>query len=235
MARLSSTLRMDFRLHRRYGFHYAAAFVTVFWLALLSIIPKDYYSQAVILIIFMDLGIVGFFFIAGQILFEKSEKTVYALTVTPLSFHEYLTSKLIAFTTMALVISAVIAVTTHGLRFNIVFFTLGVVLFSSISLIVGLIGVAPYSSISQFIIPSQFYMLILGLPMLSFFEVTRTPLLYLLPTNGALILIEGAFAPVAAWRVIYAVLYQIIWLIILFRIGRVSFDRYIVAQKGGRL
>ncbi|MGB3635622.1 MAG: hypothetical protein WA982_16385, partial [Rubrobacteraceae bacterium] len=79
MSRFASTVRLDLLLQKRYGFFYAGAFVTVVWVALLLPLPDSLLDLAVPLIVFTDLAVVGFFFIAGMVLFEKGEETLFAL------------------------------------------------------------------------------------------------------------------------------------------------------------
>lgn len=234
MRKLAAAIKMDIRLHKRYGFYYAAAFITVVWFALLRTFLSAYLTDAIPFIIFADLGIVGFYFIAGQIIFEKTERTIYALVVTPLTVAEYLISKLFTLTFLAWIISMIVVISSYGLEFNVLSFSLGVILMSLIVLLIGVIGVMPYNSISSFLLPSQLYFLVINLPLLYYWGWWQNPLLYLIPTQGALLLMKNAFTPIETWQLFYAVVYQLIWLIILGRVALGRFEGYIVAQKGGR-
>lgn len=235
MNRSISNIKMDFLLQWRYGFYYAAAFITLVWIGLLSSLPQSMIVLALVLIIFTDLGIVGLIFIAGQIIFEKSERTLFALIVTPLAFKEYLVSKLVTLTIMAWVISTIVTLVVYGLNFNLYLFTIGVILTSLIALLVGLIAVAPYQSISNFLLPVQLYLIVMNLPIFAFLGWLTSPIFYLIPTHGSLILLSSAFQPMELWKIIYAVIYQIIWIILLYVVAERRFDFYIVAGKrGGR-
>ncbi len=234
MRKLAAAIKMDIRLHKRYGFYYAAAFITVVWFALLRTFLSAYLTDAIPFIIFADLGIVGFYFIAGQIIFEKTERTIYALVVTPLTVAEYLISKLFTLTFLAWIISMIVVISSYGLEFNVLSFSIGVILMSLIVLLIGVIGVMPYNSISSFLLPSQLYFLVINLPLLYYWGWWQNPLLYLIPTQGALLLMKNAFTPIETWQLFYAVVYQLIWLIILGRVALGRFEGYIVAQKGGR-
>ncbi len=234
MRKLAAAIKMDIRLHKRYGFYYAAAFITVVWFALLRTFLSAYLTDAIPFIIFADLGIVGFYFIAGQIIFEKTERTIYALVVTPLTVAEYLISKLFTLTFLAWIISMIVVFSSYGLEFNVLSFSLGVILMSLIVLLIGVIGVMPYNSISSFLLPSQLYFLVINLPLVYYWGWWQNPLLYLIPTQGALLLMKNAFTPIETWQLFYAVVYQLIWLIILGRVALGRFEGYIVAQKGGR-
>ena len=235
MSRFASAVRLDLLLQKRYGFFYAGAFVTVVWVALLLPLPDALLELAVPLIVFTDLAVVSFYFIAGMVLFEKGEETLFALISTPLRFREYLVSKLLTLTALALVISLAVAVAGYGLDFNPVFFLLGVVLASLISALVGFITVAPFCSISSYLVPSSLALIPMGLPVFHFLGLWTSPILYLLPTQGALLLLGGAFAPgfLAAWQVAYAIIYGFLWMVGLAFLANRAFERYVVARKGG--
>ena len=227
MKRLLGALKLDITLQKRYGFYYAAAFITIVWITVLSSIPSSYLKLFVPFIIFVDLGVVGLFFIAGQILFEKSERTLSVLVTTPLTFAQYLASKVISMTILSIIISYIVVIVSYGLRFNYLLLTVGIITTSVICIMTGVIAVAPYSSISNFIIPSQLYLLIFAMPVFEYVGLLQSPLFYLIPTQGSLLLLKGGFTPIASWQVIYAIVYPAGWAYLLYRIARWRFDYYI--------
>lgn len=230
MSRLIATLRLDVRLQHRYGFYYAAAFLTLVWVVLLRPFSRDVLDIAVPFVIFVDLGVVGFYFMAGTVLFEKEERTLSALVVSPLRFWEYLASKLATLTLLALVISLIVALASYGPRFNLLALATGIVLMSLLTLLVGFISVAPFDSISRYILPSQFYFLALYVPLIHFSGWWESPLFYLVPTQGTLLLLRGAFQPIAAWQVLYAILYQAAWVGGLLLLAHRAFERHMRAR-----
>lgn len=231
MSRLLSTLQLDLRLQQRYGFYYAAAFITLVWIVLLKGLPASALDIAIPFIIFADLGVVGFYFIAGMVLFEKGERTLFALVVTPLRFWEYLVSKLTTLTLIAIAISLIVTITSYGLGANLLLLILGVILTSLIALLVGFISVSPYNSISTYILPSQLYFLVMNLPLIDYFGWWKHPMFYLIPTQGSLLLLRSAFESIAIWQIFYAIAYQLIWVGILAWVAHQVFDRYIVARQ----
>lgn len=235
MSRLVSTVRMDLLLQFRYGFYYAGAFGALVWIPLLYPLPDPFLDLAVPSVVFTDLAVVGYYFIAGMVLFEKGEATLFALLSTPLRFWEYLFSKLITLTALALAISLIVAVASYGLSFNVALLALGVVFTSLIVVLVGFISIAPFDSISAYLVPSSVPLTLLGLPVIHFFGLWTSPIFYLFPTQGALLMLGGAFDPgsLAAWQIVYAVLYQLLWIFALVPLAYRAFDRYIVARNGG--
>lgn len=234
MTRLMSSFRLELRLQRRYGFLYAAAFTGVLWIAVLLAIPEDYRDVAAPFVLFGDMMIVGFFFIAGSLFFEKTDRTVFAQVVTPLRFGEYLGAKVAALTALSTVLSFAILVPVHGFGFDYGVALLGVVLATVMMLLVSFVTAVPFASISDWIMPSGFYLLVLTLPLLHYSGLWEHPVLYVLPTQGTMLLFGAAFDQVRpeAWEWFYAVAYQLLWIALLAGLARRVFDRYIVAGEG---
>jgi len=230
---LPTMLKMDIKLQARYGFYYAALFVTLLWISVVRPLPRQILGMAATLVVFTDLGIVGLMFIAGQVLFEKGERTLYVLVTTPLTFAEYLTSKLVSLTALAWLISVATVTVTYGPGYNLTILTAGIVPMSMIALLVGLIAVSPYTSISNFTVVVPLYAFVLSLPLLDYFGWVRSPLMYLAPTQGSLVLLQGAFVPIAGWKMAGALAHQAVWIAALVYWARVRFERYIVAREGG--
>jgi fluoroquinolone transport system permease protein len=232
--RLVCAVRLDLLLQLRYGFYYAAAFVALLWVALLYPLPVSLLDLAAPFVVFTDLAVVGYYFIGGMVLFEKGEATLSALIITPLRFREYLASKLVTLTGLAVVLALVVAAASGGFGFDTGLLVLGVVLTSLVTLLVGFIIVAPFDSVSAYLIPSQLPMVFMALPLIHFFGVWESPIFYLVPTQGSLLLLGGAFDPgsLAAWQLLYAVFYGLVWVIGLGLLARRAFERHVV-RKGG--
>lgn len=234
MSRLHSTVRLDLMLQARYGFYYAAAFVTLLWIALLYQLPEPALKLATPLVVFAELAIIGYYFIAGMVLFEKGERTIYALVSTPLRFGEYLGSKLATLTVMAVAASLILVLAAYGTDFDTVPLILGVVSISLISMLAGFITVLPFDQLTRYLIPSQLPLALMSLPLIPFLDVWHNPLFYLFPTHGSLLLLGSSFGTetLAAWQILYSVVYGLLWTCGLAFAARRMFDRYVA--NGGR-
>lgn len=232
MSRFVSAVRLSLLLQLRYGFLYAAAFVGVLYVALLMPLPDSILELAGPLVVFSELAVVGYYFIAGMVLFEKSERTLYALVSTPLRFSEYLGSRLATLTLLALALSLAVVTVVYGTGFNAALLLVGVVLVSLISLLAGFISVLPFDSITRYLIPSQVPMFVMALPLVPFLGIWQSPVFYLVPTHGALILLGAAFgAATPLWQFLYAVLYGMLWIWFLYLAARLLFYRYVVRGR----
>lgn len=235
MSRLASTVRMEARLQLRYGFVYAALFTGVMWLSILLPIPTPGRHAAGPLVLFADIAIVGFFFIAGSVFFEKGQRTLFALVMTPLRFHEYLTAKLATLTVMSLVVALLVLIPAHGLEFHLGLATVGIVLSTLLFLLLSFVTTAPFASITEWLMPAGLVLLVMSLPLIHYAGLWTNPVFYLHPAHGVLILFGAAFGTLtpATWEFAYAVLYPLAWIMGLGFTARRVFDTFIVAGRGG--
>jgi fluoroquinolone transport system permease protein len=230
MNRLWAALRFDFAIQQRYGFVVASFFPVLVWLAVLMAFPLETRLILLPLIIYLDLALVGFYFISGLVLYEKTEATLNALVITPLRFGEYLASKLISLTVLAISISLALLALSVGLGINLLWLMLGIMLMSLIALLIGFIAVAPFPSFSSYLIPSQLPALLLYLPLIPAVGLFDSPLFYLLPTHGALLLVQGSFVGLEGWQIAYALAYGLLWIIGLCLLARRVFERTLLAR-----
>ncbi|APU21426.1 fluoroquinolone transporter permease [Actinoalloteichus sp. GBA129-24] len=235
MSRLGTALRLEITLQRRYKFLHAAVFSGVLWLALLLPMPADLRSAAEPYVIFGDLLIVGFFFVAGAVFFEKGERTLDAVVTTPLRFHEYLASKVILLTGLSVLLAVFLATVTHGVGYHLPLLTLGAALGTVLMLLLGFITVLPFQSVSDWFMPAVVPIAVFNLPVLGYSGLWETPWLHLVPTYGPLLFLGAAFDQTAltGWQIGYGVAYPLIFATGMWLLARRLFDRYLVAKTGG--
>ena len=119
MTRLASALRLELTLQVRQRFLHAAVFSGLIWLAVLLPLSRSLRPVAEPYILPGDTCIIGFFFVAGTVFFEKQERTLGAVISTPLRFWEYLAAKLTLLVMISLFVAVVVPVVSHGLGFKL--------------------------------------------------------------------------------------------------------------------
>ncbi len=234
MTRLAATLRHEVRLEYRYGIFAATAVTTVLAVLMLRTVFSAALDLMLPFTIFVDLTVTGFYFLAGMVLFEKAEGTLLALVVTPLRFWEYLAGKVLTLTALAVVITLIVTALTWGTAVNLPLLIVATALASAFWLVVGFVVVAPYDGVSAFLVPASLITLIACVPLLAYFGIVDSPLFYLWPTWGGLLLTRGGFQVLSAWRLVYGVVYLSAWIVGLAWLGKRRFDRYVVGRHGGR-
>ena len=234
MKRLAATIVCDIQLQFRNGFYYAAAFVAIFWMLGLSQLPPASLPWLMPVFVLSNLLINTFYFIAGLVLLEKDEGTLMAQVVSPLRSWEYLASKIITLTLLSLAENMLIVGVAYGLNFKLLLLLAGVVSAAAIYGLTGFVAVSRYDSINEFLFPSFLYTLAFVPPFLDYLGLWQSWLLYLHPLQAPLLLTKAAFQPVAAWQVLYGLLYSGLWIGLCFVWSRRAFTQFVIAAPGAR-
>lgn len=232
MTRLLATLGCDVRLQIRNGFYYAAGFVAVYWMLLLLWPDEEDLAWILPILVFTNLMINTFYFFSGLVLLEKREGTLEAQVVTPLWTQEYLGSKLITLTVLAMVENLIITSVAYGFGFRLLPLLLGMVLAAAIYCLVGFIFVSRYDSINEFLMPSMVVFAFFVIPLLPYFGYLEGWWHYLHPMMGPLLLMKAAFQTVLVWEQVYGMVYPLLWIAVLFEWSRRAFYRFIIAREG---
>lgn len=232
MNRLWTGLRWETTIQFRQGIYYAAAFVAFVWSALLYGVPDAGIEPLLVSVLFIDLAVFGFFFMAAIYYLEKGDRVIEGLVVTPLRTWEYLMAKIITLTITSIVVGAIVTLVVYGVVLNWFWYVVAVVVMSLPVTLLGFVIAARYNGINEFLIPGSFYLAILQIPLLAYFGVVDTPLLYLLPSGPGLIFLEMAFGSVPAWLAVFALAYTVVLTVASFRWARRTFDQVVAQQIG---
>ncbi|KAA3648243.1 MAG: ABC transporter permease [Chloroflexi bacterium] len=232
--RLLSTVLYDIRLQFRQGFYYASGFVAVVMVLLLRQISGVDMSVLWPAIIMSNLTINSFYFMAGLVLLEKGEGTLEAQIVTPLRKSEYLISKVLTLGLLSLIETVALVLLVSGFSFNWLWMLVGIILLIGIYALYGFWVVARYDSINEFIFPSVAWTLLYSLPLLHYFNIWPTPLMYLHPIQPQLVLLKAAFVPVPGWEIVYGLVYSLVVLGVTFYFSQRAFYRFVVRKEGVR-
>jgi fluoroquinolone transport system permease protein len=234
MTRLGSAIRLESTLQMRQRFLPAAIFSGLIWLAVLLPMPDGLRRAAEPYVLVGDISIIGFFFVAGTVFFEKQERTLSAVISTPLRFWEYLAAKLILLVSISLFVALVVATVGEGVSYRAVPLVLGVVLGTLLMLLVGFITSLPFDSVSDWFLAGTIPLAVMTLPVLHYSGVWPNPLLYLIPSQGPLLLFGVAFDQVTLdpWQLVYAVSYPVVCVVALCWTAKAAFGRFVIARAG---
>ena len=221
-------IEWDLKLEIRYQILTIALIVTILYCGIFLWFDMTTLQQLVIFFIFSDPALLGFMFIGALVLFEKSANTLPALVVTPLKVEEYLWSKAISLTLIALGCSTAMAVAAHGFNFNFIYFFLAVTLTSLFFLFFGFIGVARVKSLNHYLIIMGNLLIPFFLPFLNYLGITDLWLFYIIPSQGSLFLLEASFTEVEFWKIIYSIICLLIWIFISFKFAKRAYLKYLI-------
>ena len=234
MTRLLSIARWDVSLQFRNGFYYVSTITAAFFIIFLKQlkgVDLGYWWPAIIT---GNLTINAFYFMASIILLEKGEGTMEAQIATPLRPWEILTSKVLTLGLLSLFETLAIVVMVQGMDLNWAPLVTGIVLFIAMLALYGFIVVARYDSISEFLLPSVIWTLWFSLPLLYYFDIWRSWIMFLHPLQGIFILLRSAFVSVPAWQLAYGIGYSLLWTGIMMAISLRAFQRFVVIKEGVR-
>ncbi|MDV3129124.1 ABC transporter permease [Mycobacterium sp. 21AC1] len=235
MIRLISALRLELTLQYRQKFLHAGIFSGLIWLTVLLPMPQHLRPVAEPYVLVGDIAIIGFFFIGAAVFFEKQERTLAAIISTPLRFWEYLAAKLIVLLTISLFVAVTVTSVADGFAYHPLQLILGVILGTLLMLLVGFITSLPFSSVTDWFLAATIPLAIMLVPPLIFYSgLWPNPVLYVIPTQGPLLLLGAAFDQVAlsTGQVVYAVAYPLLCLGGLCWAAHLLFDRFVIERSG---
>jgi len=236
MSNLKTMLRWEFLLQSRYKIIHISILSVILSFLSTQALPAIASEEFHVLLLFFDSALVGIMFIGALVLFEKSENTLQALVITPMSTDDYLLSKIISLTILS-VVSALIFMALNfifnGTEFNILLLILGIILTSVMLILIGFILVSRVNSINEYLLSMM--MAFLGLsfpPFLHLSGIYENVIFYLWPTQASLILISGVFTEIETWELAYSIIYLVVLIGLLFFLAKKAFYKHII-MKGG--
>lgn len=186
----------------------------------------------------LAVGGTTFIYIAGLIVFERSEHTLDALFVSPLRLAEYLASKLISLTLLVLVEGTVLVLLsggiTNGAFAPVVNWGLilgGTALMGAMLTLFGVILVVRFDTITDFLMPALLVAIPLQVPALYFAGLSDSPLWLVIPTSAPTLLIWGAWNGLEAWQVLYGIGYSLLVIAAAYVWASRAFTRYVIEKS----
>ena len=233
MSHLVSTAMLDMRLQARNRL-YVIGIVVALGLGLAGRFFLDSTVVAALLpgIWLGAIGSSTFLFVAGMILFEKGERTLDALIVTPLRPSTYLTSKVVTLAGFATIESLILLGLAHGLAgVSVVPLLLGIGFLGVLYTLVAIAQAVAQISVTDFLVPGGILTLtLLQVPFLDAFGIWSHPLLYLFPTQACVVLMKGAFSALSAWEWAYGVGYSLLSIAGAAAWARQRFQRFVIEK-----
>ena len=228
IKRLMSAIGYDLRLQFRHKFYHVYAIITVLYVAALRFLPLGIKDVLLPVLIFSDPAMLGFYFVAALVLFEKDARSLQAIGASPLRPKEYILSKAISLSVLSVLASVALALGVRGANVQWPLLVLGVGLTGMIYVTIGFILTVKHETFSTFLLQSILATAILNLPLLGVFNVVKSPLFYLLPAQPAILLIMESFQTRPSLpQAMLHLLVLVAWNILLLHIGERRYLRYV--------
>ncbi len=233
MTQLKTMLKWDVILQSRYKIiHLSILSVIIYYISLVAI-PSMNTTEFKTLYLFFDPTLIGIMFIGALVLFEKTENTLQALTVTPMETRTYFLSKIISLTVLSVVSAFLFVFLAHGIHFQYFYMITGIVLTSIFLILLGFLLVARCKSINEYLGMMMMAFLFLFIPpLLDISGIYDSVLFYLWPSQASFLLFNGVFGTVSLNETIYALIYLIIWIVGCYYLAKKAFYKHIVIGGG---
>ena len=238
MSNLKNMLRWEFTLLSRYKIIHISILSVVLYFITTQAIPDMNQTVFHTMLLFFDPAVIGITFIGALILFEKSENVLQALVITPMKVDDYLLSKITSLTILS-VISAIIFIILlnvfGGIDFNITYLFISIILTSVMLILLGFILVSRVNSINEYLLAMVVSFLgLLFPPMLLLSGLYENVIFYLWPTQASFTLFTGVFSNTSLelWEIAYGIVYQVIWIGLLYFLAKKAFYKNIVLKGG---
>ena len=238
--RLAAALRTDALLQARnqlYGISIAVSVLSAFALAWLS--PREQLHGTVPLTVLAFAGGSTLLYVVAMIILERADGTLSAVIVSPLRPWEYLASKVLTLSFLAVLEGALITAgallllgRTGPVALPNGWIAVGLVALGVMHVLIGIILVVRYDRLLEALLPMSALALVLQLPAFYFVGASDSPLFLLVPSAMPTMLVRGAFVPLAPWEWAYALLGTGAVLAVLVPWALRAFDRHVVGRAG---
>jgi len=201
--RARALLRGDIRFQYKYGFYFLYLVFTLIYIGTLYVLPLEWRERAAVLMIFSDPAAMGLYFMGAIVLFEKSERALNSIAISPVKPTEYVLSKLIS---IAMISTAVALIIGLGgkVKFNPLYFFVGVFLGSCLFSAVGLMIAANIGSLNQFIVATIPAEILINLPAIAWLFGWRPTLMLLHPGAAIIELCQNGQYALPAGFILFA-------------------------------
>ncbi|MFB5662582.1 ABC transporter permease [Alteribacillus sp. HJP-4] len=205
---MKTLIWQDIRFQWKHGFYVVYAIITIFYLVLLSFVPKHWLDAAAAAVIFTDPTMLGFFFIGAIILFEKDQGILRPLSVSPLLRRNYVLAKVLSLLVLTILSSTVIHLGAAGFPKNTVLFIMAVSLSSIFFTLTGLIVSIFLSSVNQYLLAGALVITLLYVPLVDFFPPLSHPLWHAFPARAA---VNGLYPAASEIPAVVSLAVMLLW------------------------
>lgn len=180
----------DVKFQFKYGFYLLYLVLTSVYLGVIFAVPLPYRELAIAIVVFSDPVAIGLFFMGALVLFEKSERVLDSIFISPLKVSEYILAKIMSLAVISVAVGLAIGFTAAPASISFWPLFWGLALGSTLFSLAGLIVAARINSLNQFMLTVIPLALFLSLPPFILFFWDQGIWLYLHPGATVLRLIQ---------------------------------------------
>lgn len=148
--------------------------------------------------------------------------------------NEYLAAKALSLGAISTASSLLIIVAGLGRWVNPMFVVFAVFLTAMFFTLAGFTPALQFKSLPVFLVLSPLYIVVFNLPVMHYLGLVDSVLFYLLPTTGALFLIDGSLTGLSAGQVLYSLFILALWVLGAWHLAWKALARYIIRGGEGK-
>ncbi len=241
MSRLAAAIAIDFRVQHRNNLYTIGAVASLLVAAAMAFLARpDQMAVVAAAALVLIGGGSTLLYVGAMIIFEKDEGTLRAVTVSPVTLEEYLASKVVTLTLICVFETVIMVGGALALmRFsgpvpwpNLLPLSAATIATGAIYTWIGIILIARFETITDFLVPMGAVGIVLQLPFLYFTGIFDHPLLLAIPTSAPAMLSLAAWRDLEAWEWTYALGYTAVLVAGLPVLARTAFVRHVVRRAG---
>lgn len=220
MKELKIFLKWDIVLLFRNRLFHIAIFITIVYTGIFFLLKSlGNLNQILIVLIFNDPVVTGYIFGGVIWLFDKNQHTLQAVAVLPARRNQYLLSKILILSVVAVLVSLVMAIAASGINFNWFHLVFSVFLSSFLFSSVGFTMAAISRGFNEFLFYSIPFFIVSAIPFLSLFGIGENIYYIFLPSMGSIELLKGSLTPLNWWYLMIMYFQLIIWTVVSWRLA----------------
>lgn len=212
---LLKLIRNDIYFQYRYGFYLLYGFFTAFYILILYFLPEQWQDKASVIVVISDPILIGLVFMGALVLFEKSERVLNSIAVSPITTTQYVISKSISVAIIGLLSAVVIVLSSREVQ-SVLTFVVGIGLGSMLFSLMGLAISTTVHTLNGFMIRIMPAMLFATFPVILYATDTWHWILELHPTTLIINLLNYNQGTIT-----YSIIVLLLWNVALFVITNI--------------
>ncbi len=207
-----NSFKWDVRIQWRSGIYWIYFVISCFYLFILSFVPSEWIMGVKLFVLFSDPSTLGFFFIGALYLFEKNERVLSALFVTPVKLSHYVWGKAGSLTMLTILSGCMITLFSPQPAVHLIYFLVALLVSGLFYSFVGLSVAVTAMSIQDYFLKAGLIGPIFFLPFIDFLFPIGGWWQYVWPTKPFLTLFEyGLGGAVPLFESMLSVVLALFW------------------------
>ena len=221
-------LKKEISLQWRQGFWLVYFVFTAIYVTVLLSLPEKNRMLVSLLLILSDTTMLGVIFIGALVLLEKQQAVIQSLFVTPLEPSQYIWSKTISLSLIAVCMSILVYLPVWHFTAYTLLLLACIAFTAGTFVLLGLGLAARVDTINQYFGLMMGVSMLLILPVLPYLLLEQHPIFLFLPYVASLDLMLGARDPLPVWRILTDIILMLAWGYLAYRYAIRRVTRHLV-------